>query len=463
MKGYNGWSYHPYRPLMIDVGDIYICRVAPSKDSIHFEWLKEEEAEFNIYYRKRDTGDFVLAGKTTGTEYDITNLYVDTDYEFYVEANGKKSLVRLARCAEAVGTVVNYLHPEDEAYKHSGWSLCSPSLVRHPEGFLFASMDVFKGTRPQNLTLIFRSDDEGKTWHYVSELMPCFWGKMFIHKGELYMIGCSTEYGDLLIGKSTDGGKTFTEPTVILRGGNGKDGIAGVHKNPQPMVCHNGRIHGTIEWGSYSKPLSPYCHVAMVISCDENDDLLVAENWSITEPKKFEQSDHPALSEYPDFTMTIEGTLVVAPDKKLYNIMRTSVDGYAMVYEVDAENHEAKLKFSRLMDFWAHRSKFTIKYDEVSGRYITIADYIFDKEKKIARTYLVLMSSKDLVNWQIDHELFDLRHLDPAMNGMQYIDYEIEGDDIIYLSRTALNCARNYHDANYSTFHTLKNFRDYLK
>ena len=201
----------------------------------------------------------------------------------------------------------------------------------------------------------------------------------------------------------------------------------------------------------------------MVISCDENDDLLVAENWSITEPKIFEQSDHPALADSPSSSMTIEGTLVIAPDKKLYNVMRTSVDGYAMVYEVDTENHEAKLKFSRLMDFWAHRSKFTSKYDEVSERYITIADYIYDIEKNRARNYLVLMSSKDLVEWQVDHVLYDLRHLDPAMNGMQYIDYEIEGDDIIYLSRTALNCARNYHDPNYSTLHTLKNFRDYLK
>ena len=116
----------------------------------------------------------------------------------------------MARCAEAVGTVVNYLHPDDSYYAFSGHALCSPSLVRHPDGHLLASMDVFSGGFPQNLTLIFRSDDDGKTWHYLSELMPCFWGKLFIHKGELYMLSVSTEYGDLLIGKSVDGGKTFS-------------------------------------------------------------------------------------------------------------------------------------------------------------------------------------------------------------------------------------------------------------
>jgi hypothetical protein len=45
---------------------------------------------------------------------------------------------------------------------------------------------------------------------------------MFIYQNELYMLSCSTEYGDLLIGKSTDGGKTFGEPTVLLKGSGGK-------------------------------------------------------------------------------------------------------------------------------------------------------------------------------------------------------------------------------------------------
>ena len=39
MKGYNFWSYAPYKPLLRDVGDIYICRIAPNKNNIHFEWL----------------------------------------------------------------------------------------------------------------------------------------------------------------------------------------------------------------------------------------------------------------------------------------------------------------------------------------------------------------------------------------------------------------------------------------
>ncbi len=75
----------------------------------------------------------------------------------------------MARTGAAVGTVVNYLHPSDTAYEFSGHCLCSPCLVRLDNGNLLASMDIFNGGAPQNLTLIFESDDDGKTWHYISE------------------------------------------------------------------------------------------------------------------------------------------------------------------------------------------------------------------------------------------------------------------------------------------------------
>ena len=79
MKGYNYWSYAPYRPLLTDVGDIYICRVAPGENSIHFEWL-EGGNEFKIYLKKRSDKDFVFVGTTTDSQFDIENLETDTDY-----------------------------------------------------------------------------------------------------------------------------------------------------------------------------------------------------------------------------------------------------------------------------------------------------------------------------------------------------------------------------------------------
>ena len=455
MKGQNTWSYQPYRPFLWETGDIYICRIVPYETKIHLEWLGEASV-YRVYYRAKGSESFILAGETKENAFDIENLVCETDYEFFTETDMKKSRIRLARCGKSIGTVVNYLHPEDEVYGFSGHYLCSPSLVRHPDGFLLASMDVFAANHPQNLTLIFRSDDDGATWHYVSELMPCFWGKLFIHKNDLYMLSCSTEYGDLLIGKSTDGGKTFSAPVTLLRGANGKNGSSGVHKNPQNIVYHNGRIYETLEWGSWAN--KEYCHAAIVMSCDENDDLLVPENWSFTDPRPFAQFA-PEIADLPDCTMTIEGTLTVAPDGNLYNIMRFGKYATALVYAVNTEDHDAPLTYARCMNFPANYSKFMIKYDEVSKKYYSVATRLYDREKAGARNLLSLMASADLETWDVVTDLYDLRDEDHKKVGLQYVDFFFEGDDILYLCRTAINNANNFHDANYSTFHRIKNFR----
>jgi hypothetical protein len=52
---------------------------------------------------------------------------------------------------------------------------------------------------------------------------------------------------------------------------------------------------------------------------------------------------------------------------------------------------------------------------------------------------------------------------DPADVGFQYVSFLIDGDDILYLCRTAINHAKNMHDSNYTTFHRIKQFRQHLQ
>ena len=460
MRGQSTWSYRPYCPPMTDVGDIYVCRVTPSTDSIHCEWLGLGAAQYDVYYRQRGEGDFVLFGAVIEPQCDITGLATDTDYEFYVQAGDKTSRVRLARCGESIGTVVNYLHPDDEVYAFSGNCLCSPSMVRHPDGYLLSSMDVYGSSTPQNLTLIFRSDDEGATWHYVCELMPCFWGKLYIHKGDVYMVGCSTEYGDLLIGKSTDGGNTFGAPTVLLRGSGGKECRAGVHKNPQNSMVHNGRLYLSVEWGNWNG--NDYFFAPMVMSCALDDDMLVAENWSFTEPQQLAAE---TLAWVPKKFSLIEGTLVMAPDGTMLNVMRFGMARCkAMALRVDLDDPEAPLVYDRLLDFPGNKSKFMIRYDEASRRYYSICCYIYDWENNNgARNLLTLVASDDLVHWEVVSTLYDYRDRDAFELGLQYVCFMFDGDDIIYLCRTAMNGANNFHDANYQTFHRIKDFRNLNK
>ena len=461
MQATTAWNYTPYKPFLFDGGDIYICQVIPEMNSVYFEWLPIEGAEeYQIFFGK-DEESLARVGNTAECCWKKENLNDNTDYYFQVRSGNKKSRIRLAHTGGHVGTVVNYLHPDDMCYSFSGRYLCSPSLVRHPDGYLLASMDVFEGRSPQNLTLIFRSDDNGNTWHYVTELFPCFWAKMFIHKNTLYILACSTEYGDLLIGRSDDGGKTFSTPSVILRGSCHSD-WPGVHKNPQPVIEKDGRLWCTYEWGTWKNR----AHAVGVISADINADLTKSESWHITPPLEY-NPDWKGTAE-GNSAGNIEGTLTVAPDGRLMNIMRYDMIscvpnyGRVLVYEVDTKNPDAPLRYDHAISFPANHSKFEILFDEESECYISIASRILSPETPKQRNVLSLLFSRDLDNWELACDLLDFRDENPEQIGFQYVDFMIEGNDIIYLCRTAMNNAHNFHDANYSTFHRLENFREKL-
>ena len=41
--------------------------------------------------------------------------------------------------------------------------------------------------KPSNVTQLFKSTDEGKTWRYVADLSPCLWPVLFVHRGKVYV------------------------------------------------------------------------------------------------------------------------------------------------------------------------------------------------------------------------------------------------------------------------------------
>ncbi len=452
MKAHKNWSYHPFRlPVLFDHGDIYICRIEPTDHSILFDFLDDGDGEYTVYYRERGKGDFIIAGKTREKSYTIEGLTAYAEYEFYVACGDRKSRVRIAECANSVGKTVNYLHPEDTVYSFSGKYLCSPSLVRHPDGFLLASMDVFGQEMPQNLTLIFRSDDNGESWHYVSELYPCFWGKMFIHRGALYMLSCSTEHGDILIGRSDDGGYTFTEPSVLLRGTNGKMGNIGPDKSPQPVVEFNGRLYNTLDYGSWQYN----GHASIVFSAPVDADLLDPDSWSFSEPCLYD----PTWKGVPagETCGCLEGSLV-KKDGKLYNIMRYDMRamdpswGKALVYEVNTSDPEAPQTFLRAMNFPGNHSKFVIQKNELTGKYYSVINRITSNETCNHRNLLSLVESEDLEEWRVVCDIVDKRDCDPQKNGFQYTDFIMEGKKLYMLIRVGMNRCGTYHNTNYSVF-----------
>ncbi len=465
MKTVNSWSFRPYTEMHRTERGMkpYVCRIVPTDNSFSVDFFDNgaSGASYTLYWRIRSTEAWtsVDAGKASDAGSVVEGVTVSgltdlTDYEFYVEReDGAASQIRLVRTGFCPGQIINYLHPDDKEYAFSGSYLCSPSIIRLPSGRLLSSMDLFGYSTPQNLTLIYYSDDNAASWHYLTELMPCFWGKMFLHDGKLYMIGCSNEYGDLLIGRSDDDGATWTMPTVLWRGA-ANTGYCGLHRAPMPVEISHGRVMTDVQYGSWNQKTM----TDAVLSAPEGCDLLDASNWVIT--PFWDPADHPE-AQLPGVIGGIEGCVVTGPDNRVYDALRYAVDKWLLL-EFFPDEPERELEFAGFMDIPTTQSKCNITRDPVTGKYVSIVSYSL-KEPKTLRNLLSFVWSDDFYHWNLACHLIDYRYEDGGKIGFQYIDFFIEGDDILYQSRTAFNQAHNYHDANYACFHKIENFRELIK
>ena len=353
---------------------------------------------------------------------------------------------------------------------NSGIYIGEPSICILPNGDYVASYNEFgpqSGEYASGVTHIFSSSDKGASWNEISVIRGLTASNMFAYDQVLYIIGTNKTHGNyVLIRKSTDGGKTWTTPR------DGKTGVLfeGVYLTNSPtMVVHNGRIWRAVEYVAgpifdgdpyEGRPFSP-----MVISAPVNADLLDAGNWRKSNYVTFDRTWLEGK-----FQMWVEGNVVISPEGKLLNIIRVEipagVDEHVAFVEISKNGKKASFNpKTGFVKFPGGKKRYSIKYDPQTKRYWVINNIIAPQFRElnpgIVRNQLALSSSTDLRNWQI-HEVL-LSHPDILHHGFQYPDWQFEGDDIIFVSRTAFDDetggAHNYHDANYLTFHRITDFR----
>ena len=120
-----------------------------------------------------------------------------------------------------------------------------------------------------------------------------------------------------------------------------------------------------------------------------------------------------------------------------------------------------------LTHFPGGMSKFSIRRDPKTQTYFTLANNNTDPTYPNQRNVLSLYVSTDLLNWRHLKTLLTddtgLNHEDSIrLTGFQYVDWQFDGDDLIYLVRTAYRGAIRYHDSNRILYCVLKNFRALL-
>jgi len=186
---------------------------------------------------------------------------------------------------------LRYQDPRTNTY------LGSPSLVLLPNGDMLASHDYFGPGCPGdpvgkgNLSSLYRSADDGATWHNISHISGLIWGNLFIHREYLYLIGVSREFGNIVIRRSEDGGYTWSHPadakSGLLFAGGAAEELPNYHGSAMPVLAHRGRLYTTFEDARRPNTLLPGGGgargvtgiQAFVISVGEEDDLLDASNW----------------------------------------------------------------------------------------------------------------------------------------------------------------------------------------
>ncbi len=321
----------------------------------------------------------------------------------------------------------------------------SPSIVRCRDGAYVASHDFFGPGSTQDrsaVSRIFRSTDRGRTWRKTAEVSDQFWSNLFEHRGALYLLGTTYEYGRVVIRQSKDCGKSWSAASYLSED-------TGYHTAPVPVARHAGRLwrgmewHPEGRWGNFE---------ALMISIAEEADLMDERQWTFHPREKFPKATAPVGDHW------LEGNVIVAPDGKLINVLRVA-------------NHESAALLregqTEIVPFPGGAKKFTIRWDAKTKRYWTLSNPALAKYPQSAenpasvRNTLVLMSSKDLRSWTVHATI--LEHPDPVHHAFQYVDWQFEGKDLIVASRTAFDDetggAHRAHDANYLTFHRVKKFR----
>ncbi len=367
---------------------------------------------------------------------------------------------------DPLASVVAFCPAETQTY------LGSPSLVRLPDGSLVVSHDFFGPGSPKDaegreyLTHVYRSADEGQHWERIAEIPGAFWSTLFLHQGALYLLGCSAEYGDIVIRRSEDGGRTWSTPAdersgLLFRGGPGRT-PPNYHCAPVPVLPYAGRLWRAFEdcdpcvWGSGFR--------ACVISAPEAADLLDARQWRMTNKLPYDQESDPPAFGGDGACGWLEGNVVLDPAGQLWDVLRVhsvTPEGYAALVRIDPETHTLSFDpATGFIPFPGGMTKFTIRYHPDSGRYWTISNNVTNPANPSQRSVLSLHSSADLRHWRHERTLLDNARLpDPEPErqvGFQYVDWQFDGDALIAAVRTAYRGAHNFHDSNYIVFQRVR-------
>lgn len=415
------------------------------------------------------TGEIFSVNKT---RYRLFTRHYDTPGEWVrlpaACKNGPSALLfahglRVAETTKVPGIVVARVPELRKTH------ITNPNLIVLPDGSYLAACS---GTSAKRCAAIFRSADRGASWdRWSASPCPINFYSLFLHNGGLYMMGTSIPGRHVIICRSDDKGRTWTEPCdktgegILLRGR--------YHSAPVPVIEYKGRI-----WRAMETNAPGESRKAFVLSAPVGSDLLQASSWTVSEALASDPA-WIADSDERGFRQWIEGNMIIAPDGELVNVLRVDEHKYgrtAAIVHVESPNRLAFDPDRDIIEMPGGGKKFTIRYDSLSRRYWSLASVVQEKYRGmrhggiyvhgihcgLIRNTLALISSPDLRKWTTERIVWESDN--PFFDGFQYADWRFDGDDMIAVVRLAMEEERGLptrqHDANFLVFKRIEDFRE---
>jgi len=378
----------------------------------------------------------------------------------------------LAATPLAQDYTVVFHNPDPEYYVEG------PGLVRLDDASLIAVVPVvprqaWSDARrvEHSAAHILRSNDSGKTWQPLADL-PYYSAVPWVHGGALYLFankgGTKFRNDDLLLLRSSDGGKTWSEPVTLFEG--------------HFWNCHTGmavrdkHLYWAVDDLSLGAKRGP-----RAVAGDLSADLMDPRAWRMSEPVPFpgvpDALTNPKLaaltSQYLEpNVLNVRGRLRVLATVKP---KRQSTAGLCAVLDLD-DGGKLDLKFTQYHPMPGGQLKFCVLWDEVSQVFWATANLVVDSQGAFEwwaagekrgnvryssglggndRRFLMLLYGVDGLNW---FQAGCVAQAGKISQSFMYARPVIDGDDLAIIARSSIN-APNQHDADYATFHRVRDFR----